>query len=307
MKREELVKETLQFYELPINLKNKITAIAIRKVKELSLSKPEEVYIYLSNLVDKFLIVSPYEERFFKQLDHPRYQDSKTLEGELIYIPSFREENNEWAKERLKKLVSEQKEQLTILGRPVIQIEPEIKFGRRFYDENFTPLSIYNSHPQLFNGKSRTQLFQIDASLYESFRRRGLLQKVIPEIKDTKFKGISKQKEKEIIDIYKTIKSPTKIAEKLKTTRATVDFHLVKKHRLREPNKRSGNPGYSKQMINDIIGCLRKCKKVSKVAECYGISNYTVTKHGRKAGIQILPRGGKIENILKMRNTFQKP
>ena len=80
----------------------------------------------------------------------------------------------------------------------------------------------------------------------------------------------------------------------------------MKKHRLRELNKRSGNPGYSKQMINDIIICLRKCKKVSKVAECYGISNYTVTKHGRKAEIPILPRGGEIENILKMRKYFPK-
>ena len=307
MQKEDLIKETLKFYELPPKLRSKITSIATRRVNELHLSKPDEIYQYLGNLIDKFLIVSPYEERFFTRLNHPRYGDSNTLESELIGTTNFLDRNNEWLKERLKKLVLGQKEQLTILGRPVIQIEPVIKFGRRKYDENFTPLSIYESHPKLFDGKSGTQLFQIDASLYESLRRRGLLQKIIPnKIPPGSSTKISEEKEKKIIEFYQRLKSPTKIAKRLKISRGAVDRCLVERHKIRSLNKRSGNPGYSQVMINDIIECLRKCKKASKVAKCYGISRFTVVKHGRKAEIPILPRGGKIENILKMRKYFPK-
>ena len=88
-------------------------------------------------------------------------------------------------------------------------------------------------------------------------------------------------------------------AKKLKISRAAVDYYLVEKHNLREPSTRTGNPGFPKKMVEDMVECLKKCKKASIVANCYEVSIFTVVKHGRKAKVPILPRGGQIENITK--------
>jgi hypothetical protein len=298
MEKEVLISRALKFYELPEKLRIKIKSIALRTINGRQFSQ-DEIYIYISNLVDKFLIVPPYEERFFARLDYPRYQDSKTLESELIEIPGLFLENNKCVKERLKELKSKQNGSLRILGKPVLQIEPFIKLGRRKYNNENTPLDLYRKYPHVYAGKSRTQLFYLDAGMYETLRRWNQLKKAIPEIKDTKFKGISKKKENEIIETYKMIKSPTAIAKKLNISRGAIDRCLVERHKIRTPNNQAGNPGYSQKMITDVVECLKKCKKASKVAECYGINRFTVIKHGRKAGIPILHRGGDINNILK--------
>ena len=310
MQKNAIVEETLRFYELPKKLNEKITKIAIRRIKELGIDKTEEIYIYMSNLIDKFLITAPYEEKFFTRLDSARDHDSKTLEHELIEIPHYiesqKKDQKEWAKEKLKKLSFDSEKPLIILGRKLIQIEPFIKFRRREYNQEKTPVNIYNKYSSVFKGKSRTQLFLTDPSLYESLRRRNLLEKVISF--DKRLKGISEKKQKQIIDTFKITKSPTKTAKILGLSRATIDKYTLKQ-RLRKLNKRTGNPGYSEKMLEDVVDCLKKCKSASKVAECYGINRYTVIKHGRKVGVPIQKRGGKIENILKSRikNKTLKP
>ncbi len=160
------------------------------------------------------------------------------------------------------------------------------------------PLAFFRKYQEIYKGMSRSELFKFDPSLYESLRRWSQLELAIPNVKDTKFKGLPKENIEEIIKFLKIHKSPTKVAKKLNISRATVDKYGLK-YKIRKPNKRTGTPGYSKQMIKNMVECLKKCKKASKVAECYGISRFTVIKHGRKAGVPILSRGGIIENITK--------
>jgi len=306
MIEREVIELIANTYDIPREKKEKIINIAFRKAEKFSITEFEKIYDYIDFLVERFH-QTPYLERFFIRLDHPRYPDSRTLEHELTEMPNHLKESNDiWLKEKLKELSLKSKEPLTILGRPVLQIEPYIKFGRRVYNEK-NPLDIFYSNPKIFSGKSRTQLFQIDASLCESLRRRNQLEIAIPYIINTKFKGISKEKEEKIIRAHKIMKSPTKVAKEIGVTRATVDYYIVKKHKLRTPNKKTGNPGYPKEMIKEIIKCLKEYKKASKVAKCYGVSRWTVIKHGREAGVQILPRGGNIENILKGKKEPQKP
>lgn len=95
MKKEEVVRSAINFYEIPKQLKRKITNIAIRRIEELQISRTDDIYTCVSDLVDKFLITPPYEERFFTRLDHPRYDDSRTLENELFWgLEQFNENPN---------------------------------------------------------------------------------------------------------------------------------------------------------------------------------------------------------------------
>ncbi|MFH1521868.1 MAG: hypothetical protein ABIF18_02825 [archaeon] len=294
MIKKETIELIVNTYDLPIKKRNKIIGIATERFE--GFEGLEGVYRYINYLVERFH-QTIYEERFFTRLDSMVNENSDTLFHELIYIPDYIEEDNQRdLKEKLKEWIKE-KGPLVILGRPVIQMEPSIKLGRRKYNKN--PLALFKKYEEFYRGKSRTEVFNFDSGMYESLRINNQLHMAIPQViapgSTTK---ISKEKEKEIIKTYKILKSPTKIAKKLNMSRATVDYYLVKKYQLRAPNKKVGAPGYSDIMINDIIECLKKCKKASRVAKCYGINRWTVIKHGRRAGVPILSRGGNIENIL---------
>ncbi len=301
--KEGLIKLILDSYDIPSHKKKRLYNIATRGIENLGLVKHDKIYSYIDYLVDKFHPFIPYMEKFFTRLNHPLYRNSETLTEELIYISNNPNEEKYRTNEKLKKLISQQEDPSTILGRPIIQIEPNIKLGRREYNQN--PLALFRKYEKFYGNMSRTQLFDLDPGMYEALRTWKQLEIAIPEIKP-KFRTVSARKEKEIINTYKTIKSPTEIAKKLKISRFAVDYYLTKKHKLRKPNKRVGTPGFSKKMIEDIIECLKKCKKSSKVAKCYGITRFTVTKHGRRAGIPILPRGRQIENITKSKKEGDK-
>jgi len=288
-----LIESIINTYELPIKIKNKIINVAQSNLKT---NNYQEIYSYISFLVEKFY-QTPYKERFFTRLDAPIKEGSNTQFYELIKTPNYTEDSQKDLKEKLEKLILGQEEPLIFLGRPIIQIEPVIKLGRRQYNKN--PLSLFREHHEFYRGKSRTQVFHDDSGMYESLRRWNQLHIAIPEViapgSTTK---ISKKKEKEIIKTYQTLKSPTKIAKKLRITRATVDYYL-EKHKLRTLNKKTGNPGYSKQMIENIVECLNECKNASKVAKLFGVSRWAVIKYGRNSGVPILSRGGNIKNLLK--------
>ncbi len=293
MIKKEIIESIVQTYELPVKKRNKIINVVIQKIE--SFEKFKDAYEYINFLVERF-IQTPYEERFFMRLDHPKYRDSETQVHELLYIPTYLKEDNQ------RNLKEKLKGKSTILGRPIIQIEPCIKFGRRKYNKN--PLALFREH-DFYKNKSRTDIYNIDPGMYEALRRWDQLQIAIPEVKLISYKSISKKKEKEIIKASKILTSPTFIAKKLNITRATVDYYTIKKHKLRKPNKK-GVIGYPKQMIKDIVECLRECKIASKVAKCYDVSIRTVIKHGREAGVPILARGGNIENILKNKKHIPK-
>jgi len=209
---------------------------------------------------------------------------------------------------RLEQLAKENNGRFAIPKKPIIEIQLHpllIKFGRRNFKRN--PLAFLREH-SLYYGwiTKRTELFQFDPSLYEALRRWEQLDLAIPNIippgSTTK---IPLEKEIKIIDALQNFKSPTKIAKELGVTRAAVDYYGIK-HKVRTPRKKTGNPGYSEKIIEDVVECLKKCEKASKVAQCFGISRYTVVKHGRKAGVPILSRGGDINNILKNRKKNNK-
>ncbi len=293
MIEREVIESIVKTYDLPIKKRNKIINIAIQKME--SFEKFSDAYGYINFLVERFH-QTPYAERFFTRLDNPKYHDSETQVHELIYMPVFLEDNQKDLKAKLKKGQS-------ILGRPIIQIEPCIKFGRRTYNKN--PLALFRKH-DFYKNKLRTEIYNIDAGMYEALRRWNQLHIAIPEVvapgSTTK---ISKETENEIIKASKTLTSPTAIARKLNITRATVDYYTLKKHKLREVGKK-GAIRYPIQMIKDIVDCLRECKIASKVAEYYGVSRFMVVRHGREAGVPILSRGGQIENILKNKKTHSK-
>ena len=283
MIEKKIIESIAQTYKLPVKKRNKIISIAIQKMEMFE--KFSDAYEYINFLVERFC-QTPYVERFSTRLDHIVKEDSNTKFSELIYVPEYLEEEA-ILKTKLKKGQS-------ILGRPIKQIEP-IKFGRRTYNKN--PLAFFREH-DFYKNKSRTEIYNIDAGMYEALRRWGQLHIAIPEVKPIPYKRISKKKEKEIIEASKIFTSPTDIARKLNITRATVDYYTITKHKLRKSNKK-GAVGYPKQMIEDIVECLRECKIASKVAEYYGVSMRTVVRYGREAGVPILSRGGNIENILK--------
>lgn len=293
----KIIESIVDSYDIPGKAKSRIVSIARENLERRGVNDYSEMYSYIDFLVERF--TSPYEERFFTRLDHPEFEDSDTTPHELLILPnSLKGDSQRDLKERLKGVKE-------VLGRPIIQREPIIRLGRRTYNGN--PIDLFRAHEEFYGGKSRTQLFEFDAGMYESLRRHNQLHIAIPEIRDTRFKGISGEKEREILETFRTVKSPTTIARMLNVSRATVDFYLIEKHGLRKLNERTGNPGYSQVMINDMVDCLRKCKKVSKVAECYGVSRWTVTKHAREVGVPILSRGGDITNIpLKYRGVNQR-
>ena len=270
---QKTIESIIKTYQIPLKKRNKIISIAIQKMG--SFEKFKDAYEYISFLVEKFC-QTPYQERFFTKLDHIVRDDSNTKFSELIYTPEYLEEN---VKTNLKKGQS-------ILGRSIIQIKP-IKFGRRKYNKN--PLALFREH-DFYKNKSRTELYKIDSGMYEALRRWGQLHLAIPDVKPIPYKSISKKKEKEIIEASKILTSPTAIAKKLNVSRATVDYY-AKKHKLRTFD-RKGVVGYPKQMIKDIVECLRECKIASRVAEWYDVSIRMVINHGREAGVPILSRGG---------------
>ncbi len=282
--KEKTIEAIVRTYNLPVKKRNKIISIAIQQSG--SFEGFSDAYEYINFLVERFH-QTPYAERFFTKLDHLVRDNSNTKFHELIYILDYLEEDNQRdLKTKLKNL--KQKGQ-SILGRPIVQIEPFIKFGRRKYNKN--PLALFREH-KFYENKTRTQLFKIDSGMYEALRRHNQLHLAIPNIISPGFTTkISDKKEKEIIKIFQTLTSPSVIARKLKVTRATIDYY-AKKHKLRKLNNKTGVPGYPKQMIKDVIECLKKCKIASKVARCYDISIRTVIKHGREMGVPILSRGG---------------
>ena len=294
MIEKEVIESIVQTYNLPIKKRNKIISVALQKIE--SFEEFSDTYRYINFLVERFH-QTPYAERFFTRLDHVVRGDSNIKFHELIYLPEYLEDDNQ------KDLKEKLKGKSTILGRPIIQIEPCIKFGRRTYNKN--PLALFRKH-DFYKNKARTEIYNIDAGMYEALRRWNQLHIAIPEVvapgSTTK---ISKKTEKEIIETSKILTSPTAIAKKLNITRATVDYYTIKKHKLRTTNKK-GAIGYPKQMIKDIVECLRECKIASKVAEYYGVSRFMVVKHGREAGVPILSRGGNIENILKNKKHIPK-
>ena len=284
---KEVIETIVQTYNLPVKKRSKIISIAIQQIKSFEGFK--DAYEYINFLVEKFVQI-PYEERFFMRLNHPKYRDSETQSHELLYIPTYLKEDNQ------KDLKGKLKGKTTILGRPIIQIEPFIKLGRRKYNKK--PLVLFRKHEDFYRGKSRTEVYNIDPGMYQALRIWNQLDIAIPEVKSISYKSISKKKEKEIITTFQTLKSPTAIARKLNISRATVDYYLVEKHKLRKVGQK-GAIRYPIQMIKDIVNCLKKCKIASKVARCYDVSIRTVIRHGRDAGVPILSRGGNIENILK--------
>jgi len=167
-------------YELTSKQKKKIINIAKHKIN--SLENFEEAYSYVSFLVERFY-QTPYKEKFFTRLDSFVKDDSDTFFYELIKTPiPIKENNQRELKEKLKKLISKQEEPLIFLGRPVIQIEPFIKLGRRKYDKNNTPLNLYKAHPEFYKDKSRTKVFNDDPGMYESLRKWNQLHIAIPEV-----------------------------------------------------------------------------------------------------------------------------
>ncbi|MCK4553060.1 hypothetical protein KAT80_02560 [Candidatus Pacearchaeota archaeon] len=277
---EKIIESIVQTYDLPVKKKNKIISIAIQQIKSFEGFK--DAYDYINFLVERFC-QTPYTERFFTRLDHLVKEDSDTKFHELIYMPAYLKEDNQ------KDLKEKLKGQSSILGRPIIQIEPFIKLGRRKYNKK--PLVLFRKHEYFYRGKSRTEVYHIDPGMYEALRIWNQLHVAIPQVKIIPYKRISKKKEKEIIEASKIFTSPTDIARKLNTTRATVDYYTIKKHKLRNHNKK-GPIGYPKQMIKDIVECLRECKIASRVAEWYDVSIRMVINHGREAGVPILSRGG---------------
>lgn len=276
---EKTIETIVETYQLPVKKRNKIISIAIQKMR--SFEKFSDAYEYINFLVERFH-QTPYAERFFTRLDQVVKDDSNTKFSELIYTPEYLEE-----KKDLKKILNNQQ---SILGRPIRQIDPIIKLGRRVYNKN--PLALFKKYKEFYKDKSRTELFKIDSGMYEALRRHKQLHIAIPNIISPGVtRKISKKKENEIITTFQTLKSPTAIAKKLNITRSAVDYYLVEKHKLRKLSKK-GAMRYPKQMIKDIVEDLKKCKIASKVAECYGVSRFMVVRHGREAGVPILSRGG---------------
>lgn len=196
--------------------------------------------------------------------------------------------------EKLEKLVKKNKNRFVIPKRPIIQLQP-IKFGRRTYNKN--PLAFFNSHPDSYGGLSRTQLSKFDAGLYESLRRWGQIEFAIPK---TVIPGSSTKLKQNKIDAiiysYKNCKIVQRVAKEHNVSRTVVDTYLIKAN-LKKPRKKTGTYGYPKEKIDEIIKAHDKCKIANQVAKKFNVTRFTVIKHWREAGLEILSKGNSQERI----------
>jgi len=222
MIERKVVESIVETYDLSDKKKKQLVGMAMEIPKYIETF--EDVCNRVAYIMDTFYR-KDHLERDFTRLDHPR-KGSNRVFHELISTPSYLEEDKEGKeyrqrdlKEKLKKLASEQKEPLTILGRPVRQIEPVIRLGNRRYNGN--PIVIFRKE-EFFEGKSRKEVHTLDQAMYKSLQKHNQLHIAIPKIKDTRFKRISKEKESEIIEAWEILKSATKIAKKLNISRTTV-------------------------------------------------------------------------------------
>lgn len=79
---EDTVKYILKTYELPPQLEEKITRIATMKANDLCLFNFDDIYSYISDLIDRFR--RPYQERFFLKLGRPITDGTKNTFHEII-------------------------------------------------------------------------------------------------------------------------------------------------------------------------------------------------------------------------------
>ncbi len=240
MTNDGLVRGIVETYDLSPKLEERIVWIASERIDELSIHGFDEVYRYISGLIEKFQM--HYAERLALRLDKPietRFGEiypsigvedrdlSSLFEGqepkeiperisineaisilerrmdehscELMrqllhqgssggYLPlniSPEEiiENLPAIQLRLEELAYQYEKDGKIVTppRPIIAVRFDplaIRFGRRRYNGN--PLAFFRAHPDVYEGRSRTEFERFDGGLCTSLRKYRQIDEAIP-------------------------------------------------------------------------------------------------------------------------------